>query len=272
MKHTIMTLATVFVITVASATPSASKGEKSKNDRHEKEVINQVYEVGKNARLSLSNLNGAATIVGWDKNTIEVTATKRARSPERLDDATVHCNLNDDYLRIEVDYDFDDGRGSHGNDLVSVEFEIRVPRGIEIDEIELVNGNLEITDLSGDVEASSVNGDVTGKQMGGVVLLSTVNGDVSLSNIIGDEKIRLSSVNGSVSLTLPHEVNAKISASTVHGDVRGDLGHGVTHAGSSIDAVLGSGGRRIELGTVNGDIRIRRAGSESRDDSDDDSD
>jgi len=44
-----------------------------------------------------------------------------------------------------------------------------------------------------------------------------------------------------------------------------------------MDAVIGTGGRRIELGTVNGDIKIRRAekndaSDKKNRDSDDDSD
>jgi len=135
-----------------------------------------------------------------------------------------------------------------------------------------VNGGLDISGLRGDVNAASVKGDVTGEGLSGETHLSTVNGDVSLSSVKGHDAIELSSVNGSVTLYLPKNANAKLSASTVHGDIRGDLGNGVTHAGSSMDAVLGSGGPRIELGTVNGDIRIRRVGDKSDDDSDDDSD
>ena len=277
MKHTIASLVTAFLIMTALATPSASKGEKDRNDKRsgktETEVINQVYQVGKNARLSLSNLNGEATVTGWDKNTIEVTATKHAGSQERLDDATVTFDLKNDHLRIEVDYEFeDDTYDYHDGDLVGVEFEIRVPRGIDVGRVELVNGGLEFTDLTGSVDASSVNGNVTAKNLSGETRLSTVNGDVSLSSVRGHDDIELSSVNGSVTLYLPHNVNAKLTANTVHGDIRGNLGNGVTHAGSSVDAVLGTGGARIELGTVNGDIRIRRADSDARDDSDDDSD
>ncbi|HXV14524.1 MAG TPA: DUF4097 family beta strand repeat-containing protein [Candidatus Krumholzibacteria bacterium] len=274
MKHTIVTLAQLVLISAVLATPVASKGEKKTgHNAPETEVIKRVYDVGKNARLSLANLNGTATITGWDKNTIEVTATKRANARERLADATVQFDLLDDHLRVEVVYDFGHGDDFNGNDgLVSVDFEIRVPRHVDIRRVELVNGGIDVSDLTGDVRVSSVNGDVMGEKLSGETRLSTVNGDVSLSSVKGHDSIELSSVNGSVTLYLPPNANAKLSASTVHGDIRGDLGHGVTHAGSSIDAVLGNGGPRIGLGTVNGDIRIRRAGSEQRGDVDDDSD
>jgi hypothetical protein len=243
----------------------------------ETEVDKHTYEVGKNARLTLSNLNGGVTVTGWDKNEFEVTVNKRASSKELLDDAEVMADFDGDHLRIEVEYDFDDDGEKDetinfdGDDLI-VAFEIRAPRGAEIRRLELVNGSVEIRGLTGDVNAASVNGNVDGEELSGETRLSTVNGNVTLSSITTHDDIELSSVNGSVTLYLPKNVNAKLTASTVHGDIRGELGHGVTHAGGSMDAVLGSGGPRIELGTVNGDIRIRRAGSDKRDDSDDDSD
>lgn len=278
MKHTIMTL-TIFALVAAAFSAPLAKGDKK--DSHgpkETEVQKQTYGVGKNARLSLSNLNGGVTVTGWDKNEFEVTITKRAGSKDMLADADVKVDFNEDHLRIEVEYDFDDDGEEDetvtfdGDDLVDVDFEIRAPRYAEVRRIELVNGGVEISNLAGDVNAASVNGNVTGEELSGETHLSTVNGNVKLSNITAHDEIELSSVNGSVTLYLPKVVNAKLIASTVHGDIRGDLGHGVTHAGSSMDAVLGTGGPRIELGTVNGDIRIRRAGSDQRGDSDHDSD
>jgi DUF4097 and DUF4098 domain-containing protein YvlB len=263
MKHAITVIATAAAMMAAWAAPSSAT---------EREEVNQTYQVGKDARLSLSNLNGAVTISGWDKSTIEVKATKTTSgSRERLDDVTINFDMKNDHLRIDVDYD--DTKQWH-NDGVSVEFEIQVPHAIDIKDIKLVNGDLEISDVDGDVAASSVNGEVAGDQLGGEVHLSTVNGGVSLKSVIGKDSIDLSSVNGSVTLMLPRKVNAKLSASTIHGDIRGELGHGVTHAGNSMDAVLGNGGMRIELSTVNGDIRIRRDGSgaSADDDSEDDSD
>jgi DUF4097 and DUF4098 domain-containing protein YvlB len=105
------------------------------------------------------------------------------------------------------------------------------------------------------VDASKLSGDVD---------LSTVNGNVTLE-VNGDSKsIRLHSVNGVLSIVLPDEVNARVSASTVHGDIRGggDLLVKETHfSGSSLDGIIGNGGGgRIALETVNGDIRIRREG------------
>ncbi len=274
MKHTSIILVTAMLATAALATTAVCKGDKDKsntsNRQEFKEVSDQTFDVGKGSRLSLSNLNGPATITGWDKNSIAVKATKRARSEKDLELAVVTFDMKNGHLRIEVEYE-DELEWREGR-FASVEFEIQVPRDVEIDHFELVNGGIDLSNLTGDIQVSSVNGSIDALELSGRTQLSTVNGDVTLESSKGHDDIELSSVNGSVTLFLPGTVNAKISASTVHGDIRGDLGNGVTHAGNSMDAVLGSGGPRIELGTVNGDIRIRRAGSSARGESDHDSD
>ena len=79
MNRTIVTILLAAALVAAPSAPFAG----------ESEVTNEAFEVGKNARLSLSNLNGPATITGGSGNKIEITATKRTSgSLERLDGAT----------------------------------------------------------------------------------------------------------------------------------------------------------------------------------------
>jgi hypothetical protein len=254
MKLTLQSIVAVLTVSLALATAANAKGAR--------EEINQSYEVGKRPSLSLSNLNGPARIEGWDGASIEVVAVKTTGgSRDRLDDVRIKFDMSDDHLRIDVEYE--DSEDFH-DDGVSVEFRIRVPRATEIERVKLVNGSLDIAGIEGNIEGSSVNGDVTGAGLPGAVQLSTVNGDVSLKGA-GKESIRLKSVNGSVQLVLPRKANAKLSASTVHGDIRGRIASTSSYAGNSMDAVLGSGGPRIELGTVNGDIEIREDGERGED-------
>jgi hypothetical protein len=238
-------------------------------ERGVEEEIHQHYETGADARLSLKNLNGEVRVQGWDKNVIEVTAVKSASGPDRLDDATVHFDFEDDHLRINVEYEGDDW--NHRDDFVSVDFVIRVPRGARIDAIELVNGDVELRDVLGEVEASSVNGEVDGEGLGGDIDLSTVNGEVSLHVSERAASIRLSSVNGGVSLFLTGKINADVEASTVHGSIMTADGLGGLEVddsrflGSSLKGTIGRGGMKIDLDTVNGSIEIRReSGKDSR--------
>jgi len=228
----------------------------------ETETINQSYPVGRDARLSLKNVNGDVTIEGSDADRFEVTAVKSADSKKRLDDVEVRLRMDGDHLSIEVDMD-EHLWSRHNHESLRVDFTVRVPRSARIDAVELVNGDLELRNITGDVDASSVNGDVTGEALGGSVELSAVNGGVSLLANGNAESIDLSSVNGGVKLVLPKKIDARIEANTVHGSIRSSDGLDVdtsSFVGSSLKGTIGKGGMKIELDTVNGSIEIRREG------------
>jgi len=240
------------LVLVATVTGSASA--------RQTETIKQDYVTGEHPRVSVSNINGDLTIDGWDKNHIEVTAVKSASSQERLDDMEVRFRMDDDHLTIEVHYENDHW---HASGHASVDFTLHVPKGTEVNEISMVNGDVEIANIDGDVEVSSVNGTVSAQRLGGDVDLSTVNGKVSLEADSDVDSIKMHSVNGGVYLMLPEKIDARINAGTVHGHIRAPDGLEVeeTHfTGSSMRGTLGSGGMKVDLNTVNGSIEIRRKG------------
>jgi len=227
----------------------------------ERETVNQVYDTGASPRLSLKNINGDLTVDGWDKNTIEVTAVKTAASKDDLDDIEIRFRKDGDNVRIVAE--FVHGDHTYDRESPSVDFTIHVPRGTEVDRVELVNGDVELTNIAGDVEASSVNGRVAGEKLGGDVNLSAVNGDVSLVATGGPTSIRMNSVNGEVTLVLPKKFDARIEAGTLHGDITTIDGLDVdatSFTGSSMKGIIGKGTMKVDLNTVNGSIAIRREG------------
>jgi DUF4097 and DUF4098 domain-containing protein YvlB len=254
-----MTVAAI-VLTTALAAPGvlAGKSDKFKEESH------QTFDAGKKGTLTLSNINGDVTVTGYDGTTIEVDAVKHASSQERLDEIEIESSMKNGHVVIKVD--IEDHRGWDHNSDASVNFTIRVPRGTRLDEVELVNGDLDLDGIEGEVDASSVNGDVTATGLSGAVELSAVNGDVELAVTGKVDAIRLHSVNGAVELTVPSDASAKVSASTVHGSIRGTgsikAEKGIV--GSSLTSVLGKGEGRISLDTVNGDIRIYHEGESDK--------
>ncbi|MDH4337033.1 MAG: DUF4097 domain-containing protein [Candidatus Krumholzibacteria bacterium] len=259
-RFTMAALALAVVLAVALAAPAAvaKKWNKVKEESH------QSFDAGKKGSLSLSNINGDVTVTGYDGTTIEVDAIKYASSQERLDETTIESSMKNGHVVIKVDIDDHDDWDHDGN--AGVEFTIRVPRGTRIDEVELVNGDLQLDGIEGEVDASSVNGDVTATHLSGAVALSAVNGDVELDVTGAVDSIRLQSVNGTVELTLPRNASARVSASTVHGSIRGTgeikADRGIV--GSSLSSVLGKGEGTIKLDTVNGNIRIYQEGEKDK--------
>ena len=142
---------------------------------------------------------------------------------------------------------------------VQVSFEVRVPRGVTLD-VETVNGDVEALDLDGDARVESVNGDVE-VLTSGFAEARTVNGSVRAS--VGApafaDGVEFSTVNGSIELDLPDDIDADLHASWVNGGLDTDLPFHVQGVVSKRSArgTLGDGGPTLRLETVNGSIRIR---------------
>jgi DUF4097 and DUF4098 domain-containing protein YvlB len=69
-------------------------------------------------------------------------------------------------------------------------------------------------------------------------------------------------VNGSITLELPEGAGAEVSASNVNGGIETDFPitvRRVGFVGHRLRGTIGDGGPRLELSTVNGSIRIRKA-------------
>ena len=229
------------------------------------EEFHHSYPLASGGRVELENINGDVHITGWDQNEVKVDAVKYAGSKEQLDDAEIEVDTTSDMVSIRTKY--------HGHDHTfnrdgwhnpaTVEYTLMVPRSTRLDEVELVNGSLDIHQVAGEVRASCVNGKLIAQGLQGRVSLETVNGRLEPQfDRLGESPIELSSVNGSVELTLPSDVKAELEASTVSGGISNDFGlHILNHhwVGHELKAELGGGGTRITLSNVNGKIDIRRA-------------
>jgi DUF4097 and DUF4098 domain-containing protein YvlB len=92
--------------------------------------------------------------------------------------------------------------------------------------------------------------------------ISSVNVTVDANRGSSTKRVRLSSVNGTVVLTAPSDLQAEVKASTVNGSIRNDFGLSVQRGpfvGANINGRLGAGAGQIELSTVNGSIDLRHA-------------
>jgi DUF4097 and DUF4098 domain-containing protein YvlB len=209
-------------------------------------------------RISLENINGDVEVVAWDRSEVEVRYRLRGKSEESLERVDVIVEKTNDHVSIGTEY-----KQGRYNDAASVDFTLRVPRGANLEDFELVNGALRVTGVAGSVRADLVNGAVTLRELGGDVKMTTVNGsiDVELVRLEADQKVRLESVNGSLEVSLPAGVNADVEAETVHGRIENDFGLEVKqdgYVGRSLRGKVGSGGPRVQLENVNGSITIRR--------------
>ncbi len=247
-------LLAVLTLALVLALPQTADARATREDT-------QTFPLAADGRLRLENINGDVVIEAWDRAEVSVQTVIRARSQESLEEVTIAIDARDDSIHIETVYPERENRWGHNNPA-SVDYTIRMPRGGQIDELELVNGSLVLSGVTGDVNGSLVNGQAEASDLAGDVELSTVNGslDVSLTELGADQSIKLESVNGSLQLKVPGYADADIEASTVHGGISNDFGleeKRGRYVGSSLRGTLGNGGARVELDNVNGSISIR---------------
>lgn len=150
------------------------------------------------------------------------------------------------------------GRNNTRNNDVKVSFTVRVPAGSNFIG-RTVNGAIEARDLDGRVEATTVNGSIRFNTEG-TGAAKTVNGsiDVKLGRSDWTDTLELETVNGSIELALPAGVDADVEARTVNGRINSALPLTLQEmTRRSLKGTLGSGGRALSLGTVNGSITLK---------------
>lgn len=228
------------------------------------EEFHQVYPLAAEGRIALENINGAVHIAAWDRNEVKVDAVKTAWSKKRLDEAKIEINSRPDSLSIKTEYPGHDHNfwNDRKDNPASVEYTLTVPRRARLDEINLVNGALDVQGLAGEVRASCVNGRLEARNLEGPVELSTVNGELDASvDQMPSSPLELSAVNGELRLTLPSDAKARLEATTVSGGISNDFGLPVSRqfVGRSLHGELGGGGTEVKLSNVNGRIEIRHA-------------
>jgi hypothetical protein len=232
------------------------------------EEFHRTYALAPSGRISLANIRGKVRVTGWDRSEVRVDAVKRAYAPERLAEAQIKVDADQNYIRIETVYPdgpvYHGGQQSPGRNMASVDFTLSVPRGARLEDINIVSGPLDIEGVGGAVRASVVNGRVTARALSGPVKLSVVNGrlDAGFDRLSASNPVSLGSVSGPLVLTIPSDSNAIIKAGTVSGPISNDFRLPVReggYVGRNLAGRLGSGGARITLNNVSGPIAIRRA-------------
>jgi len=143
---------------------------------------------------------------------------------------------------------------------VKVDFTVEVPAGVELKAV-TVNGDVTSRDLSDAVEAVTVNGDIE-IDTDGSATATTVNGSIEARVGRVSDDLEFTTVNGGVTLTLPDGARADVEATTVNGNIETDFP--ITIRGRwgprSAKGEIGGGGPSLEVTTVNGSIRLQRAG------------
>jgi hypothetical protein len=202
--------------------------------------------------------NGGVTVRAWDRDSIAVTARVQANGETvgEADALAGRITVTTDGGTLRVD-----GPSTHRHAGWGVEIVLMVPRHTDLT-ARTVNGPIGVTGVTGRLDLSTVNGPIDLHDVAGDVHARAQNGplDVSLAGQRWEGAgLDAETVNGPVTLAIPHAYSAKLETGTVNGpwDLRMPLT--VTLMGRSprhITSVLGDGGAPVRVVTTNGPVTV----------------
>jgi DUF4097 and DUF4098 domain-containing protein YvlB len=227
-------------------------------------------QVAQGDQIEIKGVNGDILAGPTSGNSVIVTVTKRGNTsdPNEVDiEVITHdggvtiCAM---YPDIPGEPANECGPGTEGrmntrdND-VEVRFQVAVPEGVGFTAY-VVNGSVTATDLESDVTAYTVNGSVD-ISTSLHATAGSVNGSIDATIGIRDLDYDLTyaTVNGDVRLRVPTDMNADVQLQTVNGSVTAEMAFTVVSPGD-IRGVLGLGGRRLVMTTVNGSLELDTGG------------
>lgn len=225
------------------------------------------YRIESGGQLEIINVNGRITAEAGDGPEVEVKAERTVRAMndetarEQLAKLEMREETSDSRVRIEVRAPRASGLGGH-----EIRWVVTVPKGVNVD-LRTVNGGVMMTGLQGDVRARSTNGAVKGTALNAASLdASVTNGGVviDLASLPATGTFDLKAVNGGVSLTLPGEARADLTARCVNGAIRVtdlELQLEGEQSRRRVAGKLNGGGARINLETTNGGVKVDKSAS-----------
>lgn len=275
----ILALCAIGLLAMSSTTHSTTKSES---------VTEETMDGVDNLTLNIQNRNGSIKLVGWDKNYLHYTITKRSNwGEDELDLVDVKVSKNQHSVDFSVEKKENTAR-------VSVEIECRVPANLITGALRTSNGSISVEGCNGESKLSTSNGSITCTNHDGTVEASTSNGSIKLAHlaaakaITSNGKIVITDVplvlqaktsngsiyaevasisqdttfrtsNGSITLAISETIDADISAHTSNSKISiDDLDVRVQSLSrSSFKGSVGSGGPIITANTSNGKIKLR---------------
>ncbi|MGH9147458.1 MAG: DUF4097 family beta strand repeat-containing protein [Vicinamibacterales bacterium] len=219
--------------------------------------------------IEVRGINGDIRATGVPGADAEVTAVKHAR---RSDPNSVRINVEQHGDGVTICAVYPTTGGSQPNDCrqgsgngvrdndVQVDFTVRVPVGVNL-VARTVNGGIAADATSANADLKTVNGAVQ-FSTAGYGQAETVNGSITASLQRADwtEPLEFRTVNGGITVDLPADTNAEVHARVVNGSITSDFPMVVSGRldPRRANLKLGSGGRRLDVQTVNGSIELRR--------------
>jgi len=206
--------------------------------------------------VSVVNVHGSVLVQGWDRSEVEATVAMRSEAPsEQLDDVQVAVEARSGAITFHTLYP------SGLDSPIRVDYRLRVPRQVRLDELSTLEGDIVVREVEGSMEAHNLHGDIEGIDVSGSVVAHALTGNILISSRALPGRylpFTLGTINGNVDLIIPAQADADLALSTVAGTIAGDYPFQVSSVpgDTTRHARVGAGGVKVEVRTVKGNIHV----------------
>jgi DUF4097 and DUF4098 domain-containing protein YvlB len=224
------------------------------NSRRFQQDFHHTYELKAGGRLSIENFNGGIEILGWEKDSVEISGTKYASTEAVLKEIQVDISASPTEIRIRTVHPTP-RRGNLGAKYV-----LRVPHKTILDRIGSSNGGIRAEGVEGAARLHTTNGSVRVSKMRGELDIQTSNGSIDATGAEGAATLR--TTNGAVNV---EGLRGSLEVSTSNGRIRARIAQ--TDPGKPLRASTTNGSidltveslqdNDVRASTSNGSITVR---------------
>ncbi len=201
------------------------------------EQVHQTIPASPAAIVHVDNIAGEIRVRGWQKPSVDVTATKYGYDADELRAIAIGAHVEGNEVFIVTTY-------SSGMTRGGVRYDISVPAGASV-RIGNVAGVVAVSGVTGDVEVDTQTGTI----------------DADVGKVADARSIDLHATTGAITLSIAPGSSASVDAGSTVGAFSSDV-PGVTErrenlVGAKASGRIGSGSATIRLRTTTGAISLR---------------
>lgn len=203
-------------------------------------------------KLVIDNVKGKISVTKGDSASgIQITAEISAKVKKKdldkpiQDVIELRIDTTTDVVRVEQE---ENSGGFHfllGQSTPKVNYTIKVPENLKL-EIDNVNGDVDLRDLTGNANISVISGNITGERLYGETRLEVVNGHITVT-LDSTKGLNIDAVNGNINLFVTELFKGQIKATTVNGKVKIDDKLKFEHGHSEKDTIKSEDKHKFEI-------------------------
>jgi len=229
-------------------------------------------------RLSVTVNDADVTVEPWDESDVQIQAQKYAVGETALSDVSVTREVAGGVLSVTVDHDRAEGIQLEPTGGGAETLTVRLPSGVQVDEIEADDGDITVDDVPGSLAFTVDDADVTAGGVGKVhgkledgsldvptpVTVGDVTGDdaaIDLTVADTDGDAEVTADNGDIVARLTQDLDATVVA-TGGAEVQIDddaLDEVETDRPEVVRGRVGDGGPELRLTADDGVVTVRSA-------------